>query len=52
MEPRTDLEALDALIADMISESGEPGEDAEAWVEQAMMIAHRAMGRRGLSQST
>ena len=37
-----DFEPLDLLIASMIAETGEPDEQAEAWVEAAMEVACRA----------
>lgn len=41
-ESLRDFEPLDLLIASMVAETGEPDEQAEAWVEAAMEIARRA----------
>lgn len=41
-ETMRDFEPLDLLIASMIAETGQPDEEAEAWVEEAMAKARRA----------
>jgi len=41
-ESMRDFEPLDLLIASMIAENGEPGERAQAWVEDAMAMARQA----------
>jgi len=41
-ESMRDFEPLDLLIASMIAETGEPGERAQAWVEEAMASARQA----------
>jgi Arc/MetJ-type ribon-helix-helix transcriptional regulator len=41
-EGMRDFEPLDLLIASMIAETGEPGERARAWVEDAMARARQA----------
>jgi Arc/MetJ-type ribon-helix-helix transcriptional regulator len=41
-ESMRDFEPLDLLIASMIAETGEPGERAQAWVEDAMARARQA----------
>jgi Arc/MetJ-type ribon-helix-helix transcriptional regulator len=41
-ESMRDFEPLDLLIASMIAETGEPGEQAQAWVEDAMARARQA----------
>lgn len=41
-ETMRDLDPLDLLIASLIAESGEPGEEAEAWIRDALAKAHRA----------
>jgi len=38
-ESMRDFEPLDLLIASMIAETGEPGEEAQSWVEDAMARA-------------
>jgi Arc/MetJ-type ribon-helix-helix transcriptional regulator len=46
-ESMRDFEPLDLLIASMIAETGEPGEQAQAWVEQAMAKARLGAGAPG-----
>lgn len=41
-ESLRDFEPLDLLIASMIAETREPGERAQAWVEDAMAKARQA----------
>lgn len=41
-ETMRDLDPLDLLIASLIAESGEPGDEAEAWIRDAMARAGRA----------
>jgi Arc/MetJ-type ribon-helix-helix transcriptional regulator len=45
-ETMRDLDPLDLLIASMIAESGEPGDEAESWIRDALAKARRA-GRSG-----
>lgn len=47
VESMRDFEPLDLLIASMIAETGEPGERAQAWVEQAMAKARSNAGTAG-----
>lgn len=41
-ETMRDLDPLDVLIATLIAESGEPGDEAEAWIRDALAKARRA----------
>jgi Arc/MetJ-type ribon-helix-helix transcriptional regulator len=42
IESRRDFEPLDLLIASMIAETGEPDEQAEAWLDDALAKAEKA----------
>jgi Arc/MetJ-type ribon-helix-helix transcriptional regulator len=41
-ESLRDFDPLDLLIASMVAESGEPGDEAKAWAEEAMAKARAA----------
>lgn len=45
-ESMRDFDPLDLLIASMIAETGEPGERAEAWAQDAMAKARKALRAR------
>ena len=42
-ESMRDFDPLDLLIASMVAETGEPDERAEAWVQDAIAKARKAM---------
>jgi Arc/MetJ-type ribon-helix-helix transcriptional regulator len=42
-ESMRDFDPLDLLIASMIAETGEPGERAESWVQDAIAKARKAL---------
>ncbi|MET8158519.1 ribbon-helix-helix domain-containing protein [Sphaerisporangium sp. NPDC005289] len=41
-ESLRDFDPLDLLIASMVAETGEPGEDAKAWADEALAKARQA----------
>jgi Arc/MetJ-type ribon-helix-helix transcriptional regulator len=52
VESMRDFEPLDLLIANMIAETGQPDDAAQAWVEQAMAAARRARLADGAQDAT